>query len=48
MKAARSVGLPYAMLESNKLNRPVTMEEVMKGEISDYQDEINRSIELID
>ena len=46
MRAARAVGLTYAMLESSRLGRPVTMEEVMKEEISAYQDEINRSIGL--
>ncbi len=47
-KAARSVGLPYAMLESSKLGRAVTMEEIMKEEISAYQDEINEGIGLTD
>ena len=47
-KAARSVGVPYAMLESSKLGRPVTMEEVMAGEVSAYQDEINKTIGLMD
>jgi len=46
VRAARAVGLTYAMLESSRLGRPVTMEEVMKEEISAYQDEINRSIGL--
>ena len=46
MVAARSVALPYAMLESSQLGRPVTMEEVMAGEVSAYQDEINREIGL--
>ena len=46
--AMRSVALPYAMLESNKLGRSVTVEEIMKGEVSAYQDEINRTVGLID
>jgi len=46
MAAARSVGLPYAMLESSQLGRPVTMEEIMTGKVSVYQDEINREIGL--
>ena len=46
MVAARSVGLPYAMLESGQLGRPVTMEEVMEEKVSAYQDEINREIGL--
>ena len=45
---AHAVGLTYAMLEASLLRRSVTMEEVMKGEVSSYQDEINRSIGLID
>lgn len=46
MRAARAVGLTYAMLESSRLERPVTMEEVMKELVSRYQDEINRNIGL--
>ena len=46
VKAARSVGVPYAMLESSKLGRPVTMKEIMSGEVSAYQDEVNRMIGL--
>ncbi len=46
MAAARSVALPYAMLESSKIGRAVTMKEVMNEEVSAYQDEINRSIGL--
>ena len=46
--AARSVALPYAMLESSLIGCLVTMEGIMKEEISAYQDEINRSIDLID
>jgi predicted dehydrogenase len=46
VRAARAVGLTYAMLESSRLGRPVTIEEVMKEEVSAYQDEINRSIGL--
>ncbi len=46
--AMRSVALPYAMLESSKLGRPVTVEEVMKEEVSAYQDDINRMVGLID
>jgi predicted dehydrogenase len=45
-RAARAVGLTYAMLESSKLGRSVAMEEIMKEEVSAYQDEINRSISL--
>ena len=48
IKAARSVGVPYAMLESSKLGRPVTIKEVMAGEVSAYQDEINETIGLMD
>lgn len=48
LKAARSVALPYAMLESSKLGRLVTMAEVMSEDVSAYQDEINKSIGLID
>jgi predicted dehydrogenase len=47
VKAARAVAVPYAMLESSKLGRAVTVEEVMNEEISDYQDEVNRDIGLI-
>ena len=47
-KAARSVGLTYAMLESSWLGRSVTMEEIMNEEVSAYQDEINKEIGLID
>ena len=47
MAAARSVALPYAMLESSKIGRAVTVKEVMNEEVSAYQDEINRSIGLI-
>lgn len=46
IKAARSVALPYTMLESSKLGRRVTVDEVMKEKTSAYQDEINRSIGL--
>jgi len=46
--AMRSVALPYAMLESSKLGRAVTVEEVMNEEVSAYQDEINRTVGLID
>lgn len=46
--AARSVALPYAMLESSKIGRAVTIKEVMNEEVSAYQDEINRSIGLIE
>jgi hypothetical protein len=46
MAAARSVALPYAMLESSKIGRAVTIKEVMNEEVSAYQDEINRSIGL--
>jgi predicted dehydrogenase len=46
IRAAHAVGLTYAMLESSQLGRPVTMEEIMKEEVSAYQDEINRSIGL--
>jgi predicted dehydrogenase len=48
MAAARSVALPYAMLESSKIGRAVTMREVMNEEVAAYQDEINRSIGLIE
>ena len=44
--AARSVGLTYAMLESSRLGRHVTMEEVMKEEVSTYQDEVNEMLGL--
>lgn len=47
MSAARAVGLPYALLESSKIQRPVNMDEVMKGEVSIYQDEIDREIGII-
>lgn len=47
-QTARSVGLIYAMLESSQLGRVVTMEEVMKEEVSVYQDKINKSIGLVD
>jgi predicted dehydrogenase len=47
MAAARSVALPYAMLESSRIGRAVTVKEVMNEEVSAYQDEINRSIGLI-
>jgi predicted dehydrogenase len=46
--AVRSVALPYAMLESSKIGRAVTMKEVMNEEVAAYQDEINRSIGLIE
>lgn len=48
ISAARSVALPYAMLESSKIGRAVTIKEVMNEEVSAYQDEINRSIGLIE
>ena len=48
MKATRSVGLPYAMLEASKLGRAVSMEEIMREEVSAYQDEINKDIGLAD
>jgi len=44
--AMRSVGLIYAMLESAKLGRPVTMDEIMNEEVTGYQDEINAMINL--
>jgi predicted dehydrogenase len=47
MKAARAVGLPYALLESSKLGRQVSMDEVMKGNVSAYQDDIDRDLGLI-
>ena len=47
-RAAGAVGLIYAMLESSKIGRAVTMEEIMKDEVSAYQDDINRMISLAD
>lgn len=44
--ATRSVGLIYAMLESAKLNRSVTIDEIMNEEVTSYQDEINAMIGL--
>jgi predicted dehydrogenase len=44
--AARAVGLIYAMLESARLGRVVTMNEIMNEEVTNYQDEINDMIGL--
>ena len=48
IRGAGAVGLTYAMLESSKIGRVVTMEEIMKDEVSVYQDDINRMIGLAD
>lgn len=45
-QAARSVGLIYAMLESARLGRSVTMDEIMNEKVTTYQDEINDIIGL--
>ena len=45
-QAKRSVGLTYAMLESAKLGRSVTMDEIMSEKVTTYQDEINDIIGL--
>jgi predicted dehydrogenase len=45
-QAERSVGLTYAMLESAKLGRSVTMDEIMSEKVTTYQDEINDIIGL--
>jgi len=45
--AMRAVAVVYAMLESQRLQRAVTVEEVMNEEVSAYQDEINKEIGLI-
>ncbi len=47
INAARSVAIPYAMLESSKLCQPVKIDDVMNGKISAYQDEIDKDIGLI-
>jgi len=44
--ALRSVALPYAMLESQKAHRTVTMEEVLSGQIDAYQRELNEMLAL--
>ncbi|MBD3182550.1 hypothetical protein GF312_09680 [Candidatus Poribacteria bacterium] len=46
INAMRSVALPYAMLESSKLGRAVTMSEIMEEKVHSYQDEINGMINL--
>ena len=47
MDAVRAVAVVYAMLESQRLQRAVTVDEVMNEEISAYQDDINKEIGLI-
>ena len=43
-QGARSVAVSYAMLESNVIGRPVTVDEVMSEQTDSYQQEINESL----
>jgi predicted dehydrogenase len=42
----RALALAYALLESGQAGRPVTMTEVLDGDASAYQDEINTEMGL--
>lgn len=46
-QGARSVGVSYAMLESNEIGRPVTVDEVMSEKVETYQQEINDSLGIL-
>ena len=43
-QGARSVAVSYAMLESNVIGRPVTVDEVLSEQVNSYQQEINESL----
>lgn len=45
-QGARSVAISYAMLESNEIGRPVTVDEVLSEQVNSYQQEINESLEI--
>jgi hypothetical protein len=45
-QGTRSVAVSYAMLESGVLGRPVTVEETLAEQVSDYQAEIDQGLGL--
>jgi predicted dehydrogenase len=45
-QGARSVAVSYALLESSAIGRPVTVAEVLAGELGSYQQSIDEGLEL--
>jgi predicted dehydrogenase len=45
-QGARSVAVSYALLESSAIGRPVTVAEVLAGELGSYQQSIDEELEL--